>query len=86
VIVFASAGPKQLSEEYVEGENGAFTEALLEGFAGPADYDRDRVLRFRELHRFVRQRVEEITAGRQRPEAVAPEKRLGDPPLLVLAR
>jgi len=85
VIVFASTGSKQLSEEYEAGENGAFTEALLEGFAGPADYDRDRVLRFSELHRFVRQRVMEITDKRQRPEAVVPEKRLGDPPLLVLA-
>jgi uncharacterized caspase-like protein len=84
VIVFASAGPKQLSEEYEKGENGAFTEALLEGLSGKADYDKSRVLHFSELRRFVRARVEEITDKRQQPVADAPEGRVGDPPLLVI--
>ena len=36
------------------------------------------------LRRYVREQVEAFTAGRQQPVAVAPEKRLGDPPLLVV--
>src|SRR3954463_14930473 len=53
VIVFASSGPKQLSEEYAPEHHGAFTAALLDGFAGAADYDHDRVRRFTELCRSV---------------------------------
>jgi uncharacterized caspase-like protein len=84
VIVFASSGPKQLSEEYAPEHHGAFTAALLDGFAGAADYDHDGVLRFTELCRYVREQVDAFTNHRQQPVAEIPEKRLGDPPLLVV--
>ena len=84
VIVFASSGPKQLSEEYAPEHHGAFTAALLDGFAGAADYDHDRALAFTQLRRYVRDQVDAFTHHRQQPVAEAPEKRIGDPPLLVV--
>ena len=44
----------------------------------------DRVLRFTELRRYVREQVDAFTHHRQQPVAAAPEQRLGDPPLLVV--
>jgi hypothetical protein len=84
VIVFASSQGRQLSEEYEPGQHGAFTEALIEGLKGGADYDKDGVVRFSELKRFVGERVAQLTEKRQQPVAVIPEKRFGDPPLLVV--
>jgi uncharacterized caspase-like protein len=84
IIVFASSGPSQLSEEYPTGENGAFTEALLEAFAGKANYDSDNSLRFSELQRYVSTRVRELTQGRRQPSIDIPERRLADPPLLFM--
>src|SRR3954451_16677625 len=84
VIVFASSGPKQLSEEYAPEHHGAFTADLLEGFAGAADYDYDRVLRSTERSRYVRDQVHAFTSRRQQPVREAPEKRIGRPPLLLV--
>ena len=42
------------------------------------------MIRFLELRSFVIERVAKLTNKRQQPTAVLPEKRLGNPPLLVV--
>jgi uncharacterized caspase-like protein len=82
--VFSSSAGDQLSTEYDRGENGAFTEALLEGLGGKADDNADGTIRFYELRDYVRRRVKEI-APAQDPIALLPTGGvLGDPPLLVV--
>jgi WD40 repeat protein len=83
VIVFASCTGGQLSQERSEWENGAFTEALLEAFAGKARRDGDRLL-VTDIANYVKPRVRELTDGAQTPVVLFPQGRFTDPPVYLL--
>jgi uncharacterized caspase-like protein len=83
VIVFASCTGGQVSLEKPEWENGAFTEALLEGLAGKARRDGDRLL-VTDIANYVKPRVKELTSGAQTPVVLYPQGRFTDPPVYLL--
>ena len=72
VVMFASSTGRELSIEDSRWENGAFTEALLEGFTGKADYNRDSAISIKELDLWLSERVKELTEKRQHPVARKP--------------
>ncbi len=59
IVVFTASTGKQLSYEYPGWENGAFTEALLEGLAGKAYPKKGRVT-FKGLDFYLASRVDEL--------------------------
>ncbi|PLX37405.1 MAG: hypothetical protein C0605_07400 [Hyphomicrobiales bacterium] len=67
VVMFASSTGREVSEESDAWQNGAFTEALLEGLAGQADYSRDGVISIAELDLWLSERVKALTRKRQHP-------------------
>ncbi len=67
VLVLTSSTGTQDSIEDEAWENGAFTEALLEGLAGKADYRPDGSVTIDELILYIAPRVEELTGNRQTP-------------------
>jgi len=84
MVVFASSAVGQVSQERPEWRNGAFTEALLEGMAGKADYNGDRQIYDRELSNFVAERVKSLTGGKQhavtfRPRTITEFPLMGTP-------
>jgi len=66
-VVFSSSTGAQTSLESPAWNNGAFTKALREGLAGGADPTKSGRVTTDALEAFVRQRVPEITGGRQTP-------------------
>ena len=86
VVVFASSTRDEESLEDVAWENGAFTEALLEGMKGAADIlPQDGEITDTELASFVAERVKDLTGGEQhavwrRPETMPEMTLLGAPP------
>ncbi|GAB3902399.1 hypothetical protein GCM10028803_29020 [Larkinella knui] len=46
---------------------GAFTYYLLQGLNGRADFDHDKIVTIRELHRYVSPQVRQTTRGKQAP-------------------
>ncbi|PPR22607.1 MAG: hypothetical protein CFH39_01135, partial [Alphaproteobacteria bacterium MarineAlpha10_Bin2] len=83
VIVFASSTHAQLSVENAKWENGAFTEALLEGLAGRADLFGDGEVTVSTLDAYISRRVKKLTAGRQTPAIGKPVE--ADFPLALIA-
>ena len=73
VIVFCSSTGKQFSVEKENWQNGAFTEALLEGIRGMADYHKDRYISIAELEVYLSERVKELTQGEQKPMTAKPK-------------
>ncbi len=73
VVMFASSTGRELSIEDERWENGAFTEALLEGFGGRADYSSDGVISIGELDLWLSERVKQLTEKRQHPVARRPD-------------
>ncbi|WP_169400730.1 caspase family protein [Desulfobacter curvatus] len=73
VIVFSSSTGKQLSFEKKELENGVFTEALLEGIEGRADFYKDWHISIAELEVYLTERVKELTNGDQKPVSAKPK-------------
>ena len=67
VVMFASSTGRELSEEDDAWQNGAFTEALLEGLKGKADYSKDGVISISELDLWLSERVKALTKKRQHP-------------------
>jgi uncharacterized caspase-like protein len=67
VIVFASSTHAQLSVENADWQNGAFTEAMLEGLAGRADLFGDGEVTVSTLDAYISRRVKKLTGGRQTP-------------------
>jgi uncharacterized caspase-like protein/tetratricopeptide (TPR) repeat protein len=61
--------PSEVSfeDEQWNGGHGVFTHTLLEGLAGDADRDGDRVVRASEAIDYVSRRVPEMTASKQHP-------------------
>jgi uncharacterized caspase-like protein len=68
-VVFSSSTGAQTSLESPAWNNGAFTKALREGLAGGADPAKTGRVTTDALETFIRQRVPEITSGRQTPVA-----------------
>ncbi len=66
-VVFSSSRGGELSYERDDLKNGVFTHALLRGFAGAADQDKDGVVSVDELREYVAAEVKKATAGLQNP-------------------
>ncbi|VFM95833.1 MAG: Putative peptidoglycan binding domain-containing protein [Candidatus Kentron sp. G] len=73
VVVFASSSGRQYSLEHAKWGNGAFTEALVEGIDGKADYTRDDTITINELDLYLSERVKELTRNQQTPVTSKPE-------------
>ena len=65
IVMFASSSADQDSLESAAWQNGAFTEALLAGLAGKADYVPDGAVDTAELQLFLPRDVRSLTDGRQ---------------------
>jgi uncharacterized caspase-like protein len=72
VIVMCSSMGREFSLEDEKGGHGYFTQALLEGLAGKADYNKDGVIYLHELDTYVTERVKELSKGRQHPVTAKP--------------
>jgi WD40 repeat protein len=67
-VIIGATGGGGFALESSKWKNGAFTFAVREAIElGAADANSDRRLTVAELERYVRRRVGELTAGRQRP-------------------
>ena len=75
-IVLASSTGAELSQERAEWQHGAFTQAVLEGLAGEADYDKNGVVTVDELAFYVKERVKKLTGGQQHPVDLKPKEAL----------
>ena len=73
VVVFAASTGTQVSQEHKDWQNGAFTEALLEGLAGKADYHRKKAITVKCLDLYLANRVKELTGGAETPTTTMPE-------------
>jgi len=85
VAVFSACRGNEDSVEDAALGHGAFTQALLEAFAGRADADADHYVSLEELKFYVIPRVRELTGGTQRPyfprlTDFAPEEVIGAVP------
>ena len=72
-VVFTSSTGKQFSLEDAKWQNGAFTEALIEGMNGGADLFGNGSITVKALDAFLAQRVKELTSGKQSPTVVIPQ-------------
>jgi len=73
IVVFAAATGKQSSQESSDWKNGAFTEALVEGLGGQADYTKDGAITINELDLYLSERVKALTSGSQTPTTTKPK-------------
>lgn len=72
VVVFASSAPRQASLEIDKWQNGAFTWALVHGFAGKADLLHRGVVTYKGLDYYVSEEVKRLTDSRQTPVTLSP--------------
>lgn len=72
-VVFSSSTGKQFSLEDSAWQNGAFTEALIEGLSGKADLFGKGVITIKSLDAYIADRVKQLTKGKQAPTVVIPE-------------
>lgn len=79
VTVMTSSSGREFSYENPRWGHGAFTKAILEGFDGNADYNKDSAISLLELNLWVTERVKTLTDGRQHP--YTPINLFGDLPL-----
>jgi hypothetical protein len=73
VVMFASSGGNELSLERADWSNGAFTEALLAGVLGGADYEKDGSISTAELNLWLSTQVKKLTANRQNAVMLKPD-------------
>ena len=73
IVVFTAATGKQTSQESWRWQNGAFTEALIEGLGGQADYTKDGAITINELDLYLSERVKVLTNGSQTPTTSKPD-------------
>ena len=73
IVMFASSTGRELSIEDHRWENGAFTEALLEGLAGKADFTGDKAISVTEMSLWLSERVKQLTGNAQHPVTGMPE-------------
>jgi hypothetical protein len=69
LVIFASSGRGQPSEEVAPSQNGAFTAAVLSGLAGAAAM-RDNLVSIEDLDAYVTFEVRRLTQGRQAAKMV----------------
>lgn len=72
-VVFTSSTGKQFSLEDPKWQNGAFTEALIEGLNGGADLFGNGSITIKALDAFVADKVKVLTGGKQSPTVVIPQ-------------
>jgi uncharacterized caspase-like protein len=72
VIVLCSSMGREFSLEDEKVGHGFFTQALLEGLSGKADYNQDGVIYLHELDTYVTERVKELSKGQQHPVTAKP--------------
>jgi len=72
IIVMTASTGKEESQERPEWGHGAFSLALIEGLAGKADVNDDRVVDVRELDLYITHRVKALTDGAQHPTTELP--------------
>ena len=65
-VITSSTGAEDSVEDQTWG-NGAFTEALLEGLRGQADYQKNGVITLHELNLYLSSRVPVLTGNKQTP-------------------
>ena len=82
VIVFSSSTGREIAVENPKWENGAFTEALLEAFAGKAVPGQNH-LTVAHLQDFLPRRVRELTKKGQNPQIHVPFEDLWSAPILL---
>ncbi len=82
-IVFTSSTGKQYSQESSEWQNGAFTEALLKGISGEADYNKTGIITVKYLDAYIANKVKELTKGTQAPTTIIP-KSVPDFPIIIV--
>jgi uncharacterized caspase-like protein len=68
IVAYSATNREQLSVEIPQLRHGVFTYALLEGLAGAADTNGDKVIRVFELGSFLSERVYKMTGGGQSPD------------------
>jgi WD40 repeat protein len=68
IIAYSATNRQQDALELATLGHGVFTHALLQGLAGEADTNHDKVIRVFELGNFLAERVLELTNGVQTPD------------------
>jgi hypothetical protein len=72
VVVLCSSTGREFSLEDADQGHGFFTQALLEGLSGKADFNKDGVIYLNELDLYVTERVKELSGGKQHPVTAKP--------------
>jgi hypothetical protein len=72
IVVLCSSTGREYSLEDAEQGHGFFTQAVLEGLSGKADYNKDGVVYLNELDNYVTERVKELSKGKQHPVTARP--------------
>lgn len=71
-VVFSSATSRQYALEDAKWQNGAFTEALLEGLSGKGKAPGSDKITIKTLDAYVSERVKALTNGQQAPTTLYP--------------
>jgi uncharacterized caspase-like protein len=67
VITMCSSLGNEYSMESPEVGHGFFTEGLIEGLVGKADFNHDGLVFLHEVDAYAAQRVRQLSGGRQHP-------------------
>jgi uncharacterized caspase-like protein len=66
IIVLSATDADNVSIEIEKLGHGVFTDSLLKGLKGEADYNKNKQIRFKELDLYVSENVVELTGNRQK--------------------
>ncbi|HKB41158.1 MAG TPA: caspase family protein [Gemmataceae bacterium] len=72
VVCMCASTSQEVSIESTETKAGFFTRSVVDGLAGAADLDRDKVIYIHELDTYVKQQVYDLSGGRQNPTTGRP--------------
>jgi len=72
ITVISATDSETLAQELPELKHGVFTYALLEGLKGKADYNRDNLIKIKELDNYISEQVEQLTDGNQMSVSFSP--------------
>jgi uncharacterized caspase-like protein len=67
VVTLCSSQGREYSLESSEVNGGFYTQSLVEGLSGKADFNRDHLVYLHELERYASLRVRQLTRGLQNP-------------------
>jgi WD40 repeat protein len=73
VVVFSASTGSESAFERDDWNNGAFTEALVEGLNGAADLLNKGSITCATLNVYIAERVKELTGGQQHPTMISPQ-------------